>query len=153
MSERKLLTARQLKITEAERVALLRVRQGLAEGRFVHRPEPDVGNPTDKPLFNMGETFGRWECGQIGCIGGWMGFEMAEGNCDFYVGDLETPGGHSPALHGLFFPHPSGCGATGGEWSQLTPRQAVRAIDKFLASGAKYPWRGIISTKTGWEDA
>lgn len=133
MSDRQLKTAKQLGITEKERNALLKVRELLAAGVMLHRADPVPGEPTHRPLFNMGESFDRWECGQVGCIGGWMAFHMGLDDACEYVGGCDGDGDRSDALHNLFYPPES------KDYCSLTCRQAVNAIDKFL-SGQKYPW-------------
>ena len=121
----KRLTAKQLGITSEERKALIKVRDGLADGKFVHRKHPLPDKPTDKPIFNMNAWRENWKCGTAGCIGGWMEVELAyeEGNWNY-----------SKALDPLFQPFDL------AYWSTLTPARAVRAIDNFLETGTDRPW-------------
>lgn len=148
MSDRRFKTARQLGITEQERAALLRVREKLASK--VMRYQEEVGelasndHPmwswTDKPIFNMAHCWNRFECGQVGCIGGWVAFEMGLDDCDGYVARAEDTDGPShnqcsKTLGPLFFPPERKY----GDYTGITTRQAVNAIDKFM-SGVKYPW-------------
>lgn len=146
MSDRRFKTARQLGITEQERAALLRVREKLASK--VMRYESDVGGPanltewlwTDKPIFNMAHCWERFECGQVGCIGGWVAFEMGLDDCEGYVQRTQDTDGPSydqcsKTLGPLFFPPERKY----GDYTGITARQAVNAIDKFM-SGVKYPW-------------
>lgn len=138
MSDRKLLTAKQLEITDAEREALLRVRMKLEKGVYRHcityrQVGDNRAERTDKPLFNMAVALERHECGQVGCIGGWMAVEMGLEDAEGYVGGQDGDGTCSAGLYKLFFPPDT------KEWSALSVKQAMRAIDNYL-SGSKYPW-------------
>ena len=115
----KRLTARQLGITPEERRALIKVRDGLAAGEYLHRRIehsnlPDPG----RPIFNMSTWRGEEGfCGTAGCIGGWM----------------ERVGA---ALAPLFMPSYKDTGS----WDGLTTRRAAKAIDRFLETGTNRPW-------------
>lgn len=106
-------------LTPQEKKALIRVRDGLRSGKFVHRKNPYDTAPSKKPLFNMGTVglFHQWDCGSIGCIGGWVekelrrkGFAHQKGNKLCYPIELR-------------------------DWVGVTPAQAAKAIDNFLKDG------------------
>lgn len=132
MSDRQLKTAKELGLTEKEYEALLRVRAKLADGVMRHVRDPEVAGSTkhsDRPVFSMDIDFRHDECGQVGCIGGWMAIEMGLNDAVDFVACT----GSKLPLWRLFHP------PVHLDWSDLTPKQAVRAIDRFL-TGHEYPW-------------
>jgi len=125
------LNAKQLGIKEQEFWALLHVRDELERGDIVHY---DCGRGGIKRWFDMGVGGDRYECGTMGCIGGWMYAAMhpkaTPGRMQGYVNRHE---GDSP-FHELFF---------GKTWSSITPAQAVKAIDNFLECGKPH-WEEVL---------
>lgn len=105
------LSTKALGLTEAELAALIEVRNDLATGRI------------KAPNFCMSSACYREGCGTVACIGGWMGLKlgMDERKARDFV--------DNPRLEKLFYPY----GIM--SWGQITPSQAVRAIDNFLATG------------------
>ena len=126
--------AKKLGIKEKELTALLAVREKLASGVFKHVVSYDAEDRERiwKPIFNMGIEMGQYDCGQVGCIGGWMAWEMGEDDPALYVEEHDRDN-VDDRLGMLFYPPER------RNYNTLTPRQAVNAIDKFL-SGSKYPW-------------
>lgn len=116
------LTAAELGITEAEREALIWVREELASGRIKHETLNVAGDRyTPKTAFNMN----RDECGSAVCICGWMRVRLGRYIPVGFSGENKT-------FAALFLPRSAY--AFGIDWDDLTPAQAVRAID-FWATG------------------
>lgn len=113
-------------MTPTEREALIKVRNGLASGEYVHARSRR--SKKGKRVFNMDVTHSP--CGTAACIGGWMAMDMGMevgDEVDLYV----CEGGHEEDLYNLFFPDDD----FGGSYSLITPQQAVHAIDNFLKDG------------------
>lgn len=119
-------TAKQLGISSKERAALVKVRDGLRSGKFVH--VKDVIGSTkaeSKPVFNMDITMNNaYACGQAGCIGGWMAMQLGKrpGKASDYVYDNRP-------MSDLFFPPDI------VDFATITPARAAKAIDSFLNTG------------------
>ena len=138
MSNRKLLTAEQLGITQAEYEALLSVRDDLANGRLCHislkKLEALMESAdydwyeSDATMFNMHE----WSCGTAACIGGWM--ELKLGNRGYFASDHRQS---EKSLNDLFYKFPG----FNSQDKDPTPEEAVRAIDRYLTNGPKNPWQ------------
>lgn len=110
--------------------ALITVRNGLAAGHYVH---VNVATPDDTRVFDMNVPSDG--CGTVACIGGWMAPELGinvERDIEAYVNN----GGLDGKLTDLFFPDI--------DWENITPHEAVDAIDNFLASGDP-DWKGVRS--------
>lgn len=132
MADRK--TARELGVSQREYDALVKVRNGLASGCFVHveyYDELDETEPSrfeDKRIFNMDTSASTSSCGTVACIGGWMKTIMSpkatNDEINDYVCDADTR-----TLGPLFFP-PSNV-----DMHTVTTEQAVLAIDNFLTTG------------------
>lgn len=117
------LSAAELGITEQEREALLWVREELASGRIEHS-RPSNGNifEVEVPLsFNMVDV----RCGSVACIKGW-----AE---HYLQNDLAFEGASEKPTGCLFFP-------SVGDYPNLTPAQAVRAIDYWATGHRENCW-------------
>jgi hypothetical protein len=131
----KYLTAKQLGITPAERKALIAERNLLASGKVPHNPSPIAGASSSvRRIFNMAHVELRAKCGTVCCIGGGMALRMKafKEETDYY-----TKRARSKALALLFFP--SIC-----DWWEITPEQAVKAIDRFGTKGSFVdPWEGV----------
>lgn len=139
-----MLSPSDLGITEAEHAALQVVRDGLANGRFIHVMEREVSenlnilsNPETTSLegerFAMTESCVEGSCGTVACIGGWVAKIMGYGavGARRYVHEcfMDT----SP-LRPLYYPYHV------DEWDFITPDVAARAITTFLDSGdVDYP--------------
>lgn len=127
-----MLTASELQISDDEYRALQIVREKLLAGKFQHVKEFGSGVAPDYKgkAFNMGcpmDANGtRRGCGQVGCIGGWMGIEMGMTvqESDSYVRRRET----HPTLGDLFYP-------IAHNLNSLTDKEAGHAIGNFLESG------------------
>lgn len=126
MSNRRLMTAAQLGITEEELKALKMVRHSLNCGIL------------SEERFDMRVIFSRSsECGTVGCIGGWMAVCMGRAHPDLFIGrDC------SDSLGPLFYPWKKN--REGFEIHDATPAQAVRAIDNFLATGEP-DWERVMA--------
>lgn len=124
-----------LGITFAELGALLGTRELLKADMLEHDPRHVTKPGTHE--FDMNTACKpNGECGTVSCIGGTMALIMGKniGEADLYVRDTSTEvvGGKSPALGKLFYPGRDGYS---GDWSAITPAQAIAAIDNFLAGG------------------
>lgn len=102
-----------LKITADEYLRLMAVREALSDGKLQH---------TRAKYFRpkAGFSMDHWDddgkfCGTCACIGGWMGLKEHD---------------ESDALIPLFYP-----ALPRPIWKEITPAQAVRAIDNFIATG------------------
>ncbi len=116
------------KITQREKNALIKVRDGLRNGKFAHRNNPYDGRASKKPLFNMGTVglFQKRDCGSVGCIGGWVNQELGRRDCGFaYL-----------KANALCYP------SEVWDWERITPSQAAKAIDNFLKDGNPR-WKSI----------
>lgn len=114
-------------MTDAERDALIKVRNGLASGEYVHsRDNPQTG----KRGFDMNEY--RNPCRTGACIGGWMANELGIQPVGYVHG-----GGFDSDLMQLFFPDDR------FDYESITVHQAVQAIDNFLACGNP-KWEEIL---------
>ena len=124
-------TAKQLGITAAERRALPKIRDGLREGRYRHVKRPEMAEKKGtKPVFNMNTMCSTFDCGQVGCIGGWVAFEMkmnVEESAN-YVDEATGP------IQSLFYPPDNIT-----DWDNITPKRAATAIDNFL--NGNEPWK------------
>lgn len=116
-------TAEQLGISKREFGALRRVRDGLRSGRYVHTPNVSDPPKTRKRLFNMKYDSASTNCGTAACIGGWMAKEMRKSAFDCV---MNAEG----SLKKLFFPQ-----INYDRWDDITPKQAVTAINNFLKTG------------------
>ena len=137
-------TARQLGITAKEYEALLKVRDLLSKREVLFNMSAII---SDKK-YHHGYGKDVHNCGTVGCIGGWMAVIMRNklDNFDFnkvkcsaidsvidYVVDK-----HSQSLHKLFYP-----ALVNIEWSEITPSQAICAIDNFMNTGDP-DWLSIV---------
>lgn len=126
-------TAEQLGISQPEYEALIRVRDGLRSGKYVHvKPGEGVCPAPEVKAFNMDISFekgdelnGFPDCDQVGCIGGWVAFDLGYANPSHYVYQNDD----DAAIRPLFFP-PSHL-----SYSEVTEEQAAQAIDNFLNTG------------------
>lgn len=117
-----MLTANDLGTTQLHIEALLKVRNGLASGEYVHVNVN--GDPPEAGHRGFDMNCDMNGCGTVACIGGWMAAElgMGKGEAQAFVHNNDT-------FHDLFFP---------GQiktWEQITPEMAVEAIDSFLEHG------------------
>lgn len=89
------------------RAALTRVRDGLRSGLYIEPPK--LGRfgelaPRGKRYFDMTVTARTYpSCGTIGCIGGWMGFELGARNARCAVEIMEVLSCKDHALWVLFY--------------------------------------------------
>ncbi len=107
-------------MTNEEHAALIKVRDALASGKLDGH-------------FDMNQAISV--CGTFACIGGHMAqlMGMTEFNAinEYVLGNDE--------LHVLFYPDDR----AGVDWDDITPAQAVLAIDNFLSSGDP-EWNEVI---------
>jgi hypothetical protein len=144
----KYLTAKQLNITEEERVALLKVKRYLkklptpedVDSRYKHMLSEVVNEAP--ALFNMNRAIGRYDCGTACCIGGWMSIAMqgiplrskvaipvnVANKATEYVQKAQWL---NQPIDRLFYPQ-------SGElvkYDSITPTRAVEEIETFLKTG------------------
>lgn len=140
MTDRK--TAEELNIKQEEYDALVKVRNGLASGCFVHVEVNSFGKPIGEhaPMgFNMSSCGAHGSCGTVACIGGWMQVIMQGKTSNPVEVDSRLQnnyvhfGGSTGSLKELFFPP---CGVM----DTVTTEQAVEAIDNFLTTGSPDWW-------------
>lgn len=121
------------KITAEEKAALIRVRDGLRAGKYVHARSAD--KRSKKPRFDMGTTGlfkqGKHGCGSVACIGGWVHKELGR------TGGASTWAYTKAAA--LCYPDVI------NDWSGITPKEAANAIDNFLKDG-KPRWKAVIAS-------
>lgn len=147
-----MLSSEDLKLTEEEYAALLKTREQIASGCVIHQnasPGHEVPEDIEGAGFNMATTGMSHSCGSIACIGGWMRINMALDRGliesplswigtklaqDYVYSKETTPIGR------LFFPSE----IRADSWWDITPEQAVQAIDNFLETG-KPRWAKIAS--------
>lgn len=124
-------TFQELDISEAEHVALQKVRDGLASGEYVHVYGGGYEGGNVKG-FDMLTTCSDYGCNTVGCIGGWVGREMGLSVSDSadYVNDIDDAedNGDTPPLFPLYYPQSI-------TYSEVTPKIAANAIDSFLNTG------------------
>jgi len=124
-----------LKISFAELGALLGTRAMLAnkvivDAKGINEPQKN------KHSFNMGAVCNVARCGSVACIGGTMGQIMGI-DAFSYVLRKDTLGA---PISNLFFPPQK------YDFSKITPAQAIKAIDNFLATGNPL-WSKILPKK------
>ena len=133
-------TARQLGITAKEYKALLKVRDLLSKREVLF----NMGAIISDERYHPGYGRDVHNCGAVCCIGGWMAVVMHGelDNFDFYkieCGVIDyVVDKRSQSLSKLFYPTPVDI-----EWSEITPSQAIRAIDNFMNTGDP-DWSSIV---------
>jgi hypothetical protein len=130
-------------LSDAEYAAMLKVRHRLEDGEFKFTTKEDeiqfedYGIPykAEDNIFDMSVIFVSNSCGTVGCIYGWMAFEMAKVSAD-PIKALSEATCARPRLHDLFYARgvPS--------IHRITPAQAVQAIDNYLM-GIDPIWRHV----------
>ena len=120
-------------MTPTERETLIKVRNGLASGDYVHVQDERPAH--GKRVFDM--DVASKTCGTVACIGGWMAMDMGLKTV-IEVSNYVSSGGHESDMRGLFFPD------IDGNFSRITPAQAVQAIDNFL-QGEDPCWEEILN--------
>ncbi|MDH7796373.1 MULTISPECIES: hypothetical protein [unclassified Beijerinckia] len=136
-----MLKPKDLGISIKERNALVKVRDGLQAGEYVHVKEPIYRYvPCKKPIFNMVEFEGEFDCGTVRCIGGWVAHLCDNFSPRSYVCNAEGPLGE------LYFPLGGDGGNDDYAYSRITPKQAAKAITNFLDTG-KPEWRKVLRIK------
>lgn len=136
------------KITFAELGALLGTRTMIANNLIVHVPDPDnMAEQLDgrmeegEHLFTMEITCKSEGCGSIGCIAGTMALIMGIGVPATYVSKhFHDPEFNTRPIAKLFYPPQR------YDYSKITPKQAVKAIDNFLEYGNP-KWASILGKK------
>lgn len=142
-------TADELHITQAEKDGLVWVRDGLRAGKFKHIDEDKGEYPLGQNGFNMSIASKSYECGTVGCIGGWVWVHM---NIERLMQDggvwyLSSADNHDADtylyqkgpdchLHHLYFP-------PGSNYDAITPLEAAQAIDNYLNTGDP-DWESVI---------
>lgn len=143
----KYLSAKQLKITPVERIALLKVKRFLTripmpkdhKTRKHHRTEECV-SPAPA-LFNMNRPIAKYDCGTGCCIGGWMVLavrgvrltKVVKVTLEHITTIERYVQRNHPVLGRLFFPR------TTQDYDGLTPQHAQQEIVTFLRTG-KATW-------------
>lgn len=107
-------------MTNEEHAALIQVRDALASGLLDGQ-------------FNMNQSIS--ECGTFACIGGHMAQIMGMTEYE----DIQPFVSDHKELHELFYPDFDG----DMDWDDITPTQAVMAIDNFLNTGDP-AWNEVI---------
>lgn len=138
-------TAAELNIEDWEFDALIRVRDMLATQAFRHENQ-DPDSP--KPGFDMNHTAIprklTYECPSVSCIGGSMYLHhkgmLGKRISHEFATEADNYVYNHVALFDLFFP-PSNY-----EYFDITPAQAVEAIDNFTHSG-KPDWHAVLETE------
>lgn len=118
----------------AEYGALLGTRALLASGQMQHTTAIWPTKTSPAHLFNMGVVCNKNEhCGSVQCIGGTMALILRMDECTManFVQD------ENPVFGELFFP------PQGYQWATIVPKQAIKAIDNFLATGEPQ-WEKIL---------
>ena len=106
-------------MTNEEHAALIKVRYLLDSGELDGQ-------------FSMAYAQAIDDCKTVRCIGGWMAHYMAIPNVTGYVNFQNE-------LHDLFYPDDVSV-----DWDDITPAQAVLAIDNFLDTGEP-EWSTILT--------
>ena len=134
MAKKAIKNHERLDLSFAEFGALLGARTLLATGALVHGTKPDG----KIHAFDMGFACRTKDCGSVACIGGTMAQIMGMNDDDAvsYVADKEA---YDP-IGKLFYPPDNII------YETITPRQAIKAIDNFLATG-KPLWNKILTKK------
>jgi hypothetical protein len=150
-------SAAQLRITEAERTALMFIHDMLLSGEIRHHQETEepVGNQLNMAVSGESDFSGARAC-IGGFVSGMMGPEPTWGSgvirIDAVKADLYVESGHSPALTTLYRPLRTRFGASivraDGEpldypWELITPREAAAAVHNFLYLGKPH-WSDVL---------
>lgn len=145
--------------TQEEYDALLKTRELLADGCLTHRNTFSVPDDPKKPGFNMDTTCDvvtDHSCGTVACIGGWMSLHMNGGTDRMAEGMSPTKkqendsdqyvahGGCGRAFYDLFFP------GYELDYSSITQKQAVQAIDNFIMNRGDPGWMSIVKRRRKW---
>jgi hypothetical protein len=133
---REVLAHERLRISREEFDALMWVREELASGRLRHvYPDGRYGEH-GVGAFNMAEwSDADSDCGTVCCVGGWMSKKMQLSNWQ------EVKLSSNKVLAPLFFPNyleaPQYVEMLAAKkvWLDITPTQAVQAIDNFVENG------------------
>lgn len=124
-------TAEELGITQDEFDGLQAVEAGLRSGKYVHVENLYHHHTVEtKPIFNMAAMFDTHDCGQAGCIGGWLALQMglnAREACDYVARNSFE----YKSLEPLFYPSST----TRVDYEAITPLAAANAIRDFLNTG------------------
>ena len=107
-------------MTNEEHEALIKVRDLLDSGALDGQ-------------FSMNYAEAIDDCGSVRCIGGWMAHYMSIPDASRYVS-------RHAELHDLFYPGSD----IDVDWDDITPAQAVQAIDNFITTGEP-EWSTILT--------
>ncbi len=135
MLQQSFKTADELKLSEAERSALMKTLVLLETDKLRHVYEWnnfDNREPGFSGLFNMNVWTRESHCGTVACIGGTA---QLVGGVDFADGDL--PRGKE--LYELFQP----TSIPSRWWQNITPAQAAVALRSYLTTG-KADWKRAL---------
>lgn len=145
--ERKFKTAAALGIPETAHVALAMTLGLLETNSIQHVTDIDYcglenGLHRFTGHFNMNVWCCGYKCQTVGCIGGTA--EMVSGlpfmSLERLANLLLAKG--SPGLFALFYPHNED-GAIRGDYKNVTPAQAARALANYLTTGAPN-WKDVL---------
>lgn len=142
-------TAENLGISQEMHDALVWVRNMLNEQQIVHVPDDQY--PMGRNGFNMRTSSAKYECGSVGCIGGWawvaMNLDAVERDADdglFKLTNYQTDRASnfvhemsSKELLHLFFPPFS------ADYDSITTKEAALAIDNYLTTGYAQ-WESVL---------
>lgn len=122
-----------LGISENILAALLEVRDELAAGLLEHDPQLRSRSNRGFNMAMWNSTVYGHSCGTVCCIGGWAEMKLS-------VDEHVLLRAHK-GLDCLFYPP-----TPSSEWSEITPAQAVQAIDNFTTHDPGHAnWREILT--------
>jgi len=132
MLARTFMTAQDLKITEDERSALIKILGMLERGEF-HKNDfstHEYGFNMNLCVYPLGRNqswgLSGQKCGTVACIGGWVAMMMGkESTRDI----IEYVHGRNP-LRRLYWPN-----INMGDYTNITTAQAAHAVSNFLTTG------------------
>lgn len=129
-----------LGLSFAEFGALLGTRTMLANNAVVDANGVEQADEKTHKL-NMGIPCNIRGCGSVACIGGTMGqiMGMSADEASSYVYQRDPEDSKEPIAH-LFYPPQK------YDFGKITPAQAIKAIDNFLATG-KPNWDKVLPKK------
>jgi hypothetical protein len=134
------LPAKKLGLTDARRAALIKTLKLLESGKLKRRKIPDTYDEFDKPIklkpiknaFNM-ENY-NYPCGTPACVAGWADhFLKKDGKRPFFR-RAHDAGGVPEMLNDIFSGY---FGRLDQRMDDITPKQAAKALRKFLEKGDK----------------
>lgn len=135
------MTAAELKLSEKEHAALIKVLGMLERGELIHADLTKARRLEDRPddgeiltnHFNMDQWRNKWDCGTVACIGGTAelvgGFRFRSGENGQLGGNLD--------LEELCYPN------IASGYADITPQEAAQALRNYLTTG-KAKWEEVL---------